>query len=367
MPRRPGPSLQRASVVFWNVQRLFEPDGGALHHALSGSDRRAPSSAAVDDKISTIAAVLDQISERQGVPLMVGLAEIESSRLARSIADRVRRAALIDVDGRARDQTGFSLDGLNLSLLINTDLVRRVVRLRSHIVDRTFDTRDILEVDLKLKHGGVVSTFVNHWPSRLSGGSQSRRIAASHYLRSLLREKVRFGISEMWDAERNRLVVPAKSELLRRARHPVVVMGDFNDEVFDASIQLLNSTNDPEAVLGDLRVRGRTKKQRFQSYVRSPPSLLNPFWSLVGRGGSYYRSPRWRTYDQILLSRGFLERRAGLVYRPDTATVFDDPDVARPDGAQVALTNRGGKPLAHQRAGHGCSDHFPVAVSLDLR
>lgn len=363
-----GP-VARRSIVFWNLQRLFGSSGSPIEHALNADDEEegGVTAGTVEEKTAIIAAVLERIGEVAGPPLVVGFAEIETAELAREIGRRVRGASLVAVDDRAHDDTGFALDGLNISLLFDETAFGGVARLRSHVIDRSFITRDILECDLLTASGARLSVLVNHWPSRLIGEAADLRISAAHYAASLLAEKTRFGLQEMWDAEAKAIVVPPAEDLLQRANIPVVVMGDFNDEAFNASLETLGSTNDSDAVKDDLRLRVGDRKARFRSYSRSKPLLYNPFWALVGRKGSYYRSPRWRGYDQILVSRGTLTADASLRLVPASVDVFAEAEVTLADGRTIALTNRNGKPIAYDPVKQrGCSDHFPVHVSVEI-
>ena len=261
-----------------------------------------------------------------GPPLLVGFAEIENATLAQDIAKNVRSASLASVDVTGRDDTGFALEGLDISLLFDLTFFEGVERLRSHVINRTFITRDVLECDLGVKTGGTVSVLVNHWPSRMVGEASEQRITAAHYTRSLIASKTRFSLREMWDETISAVRVPDQAELEKRASTPVIVMGDFNDEMYDASIEVLGSTNDEGAVLDDLKVRGHSKKERFRSYSGSTPLMFNPFWRLAGRGGSYYRSPRWRCYDQILLNRGLMTQASPVRYGRDSANVFAEKE-----------------------------------------
>jgi hypothetical protein len=355
-------------VAFWNLGRLFGSAGSPISHALNAEDPAATASPdQVRRKVEVIAAVIDQLSARAGgPPLLLGTAEIETADLARRIAREVRSARLRSVDDLARDDTGFALDGLDLALLVDERV--EVTGLRSHVLDRTFDTRDILEVELDVAGAGLV-VLLNHWPSRLSADGAGQRIGAAHYTAGLLEQRVRFGYSQMWDDAAGRLSLPRTAELVRRARTPVLVMGDFNDEVFDPSLDVLRCTPEPREVVEDLRVHGRRLRDRFRGYSASKPRLLNPFWEFAGTGGSYYRSPRWRTYDQILLSRGLCDRfrGQGLRYLPGSAVVHDAAEVTLADGTVHDLTGRTGRPIAFDpRRARGCSDHFPVAVRLEV-
>lgn len=371
-PARSSPieGTERRSVVFWNCSRLFGSGGSPIEHALTLDDPDARATGAeVARKIEVMAAVLDAIAEVHGRPVLVGLVEIESSTLAAQIAAATTTAHLVDVDSLAQDDTGLALDGLNISLLVDTTVFSGPVRVRSHLIDRAFGTRDILEVDLTVAADRPpVSVFVNHWPSRLSSDGVARRQAAAHYAARLASEKVRFTLREMWDADAARLDLPTQDEAVLRARAPVLVMGDFNDEVFDASLAILDSTPDLPAVVDDLDLHGRTDRERFRTYRDSSPRLYNPFWAYAAGGGSYYRSPRWRTYDQILLSRGLLEPRHAwpMQYVADSASIIDFETVRLHDGSLYSLTNRGGKPIGYEpKQDRGCSDHFPVVTVFD--
>jgi endonuclease/exonuclease/phosphatase family metal-dependent hydrolase len=358
--------MTQRTVVFWNVQRLFGSSGSPIEYALSEDDAAAGASKeAIEAKLDVIAATLDLIAERAGPPLFVGLVEIENDALSRALAARVGSAELDSVDHLGEDRAGVALDGLNISALVDRTLVDDIGLLSSHVIDRTFNTRDVLECRMALKGLGPLTVLVNHWPSRLSAEGSSRRVAAAHYVNRLVAAQTRYSLQEMWDADRQLLDLPTADEMRQRARSPMIVMGDFNDEPFSPSIELLGSTNDPDAVRDDLEVKGRTKKERFRSYTASTPRLYNPWWQFVGRGGSYYRSPRWRLYDQIMPGSGLLQPTAPIRLAPDSAAILGVEHVRLPDGRSWSLLNRGGKPIAFDLdGGRGCSDHLPVYLQV---
>lgn len=358
------------AVIFWNCARLFGSGGSPIEHALTLDDPDSRANATqVNRKIEIMGAVIDAIAAAHGAPVLIGLVEVESSKLASQIAGAISSARLTDIDSLADDETGLLLDGLNISLLVDTNYFPGPYRLRSHLIDRAFGTRDVLEAHLSLsKREPPLSVFVHHWPSRLSSEGHALRQAAAQYGRRLVIERVRYTLREMWEAKKARLDLPTQDEALKRARAPVLVMGDFNDEVFDSSLQIMGATPDTDAVVDDLKLYGRSNRDRFASYRDSAPYLLNPFWFYANNGGSYYRSPRWRTYDQILMSRGFVESDHAwpLRYLTGSARIFDRQSVSLPDGSSIDVTNRGGKPIPYEPAkDRGCSDHFPVVTSFE--
>jgi endonuclease/exonuclease/phosphatase family metal-dependent hydrolase len=359
----------RHTIIFWNLGRLFGSAGSPIEYALKADSNATGATAEeVEKKLDVIAAVIDTIASTQGgPPLFVGFTEIENADLAEQVAKRVRTARLRSVDRLAADETAFALDGLNISALVNEQSAT-VVRMQSHVIDRTFDTRDILEIDLESR-GKPWSALVNHWPSRLSGEGRSQRISAAHYVARLVQRKVRYPLLELWDRESSTMDVPSNDALLERSRVPVAVLGDFNDEVFNEAIDALGATPETDEVTDDLHVRGRSKRDRFRTYRGSPFRLLNPFWTFAGSFGSYYRSPRWRTYDQIMLSRGFCEHFEGqiLSYEEGSAAIHRDREVTLANGEVWQVTNNNGKPIRFDSArSRGCSDHFPVVVTVDL-
>jgi len=126
--------------------------------------------------------------------------------------------------------------------------------------------------------------FISHWPSRLWC---ERNGADRHTLGLRLRDEI--------------------DEIHRLGPEPaqMILMGDYNDEPFDASLsEQLLATRD----------RGLLKKK--------PRLLYNPFWRLLGErfphvhgrdfggySGSYFHSrgneTQWRTFDQIIFSAAF--------------------------------------------------------------
>ncbi len=345
-------------MVFWNLERLFGAHGSAIHAALSGGGPPVLSKPQVAAKVAALGAVLGGVGQAHGKPGLVGMAEIETPELVEQVS-QASGLGLVSVEGTP-DDLGVKLDAINISLLYDPDRFGPPTMLRSHIIDRTFDTRDVLEVHLpELATGRSVCVLVNHWPSRLSLESADRRVSAAYYVLQLVTSVVRYSAVELWDPVARRLKLPPVRELQARAANPVVVMGDFNDEPFDHSFEVLNSTPARDEVSGDLRVSGRSPRDRYTSYASSVPRLFNPTWEVcTGERGTFYRSPRWRVYDQVLLTRGALDGwgdMAAAPHRSGPLTV---------GGAAIKTETRTGKPMGFDpETGQGASDHFPIVLS----
>ena len=345
--------------AFWNVQRMFDARGGSVHAALTGGERR-PEPAEVDAKVASVGAILAALGQSVGTPALLGLAEIETAGLVERVA-RASGLRLSSAEGQIADELGCPPEALDLSLLYDPSRFGPPTRIRSHVLDRSLDTRDVLELQLTdLVSGRPVSVLVNHWPSRVAFESLERRVAAAHHVRQLVAEGLRFQPRELWNPAAGELELPAEEAFRERASRAVVVMGDFNDEPFDQSLQILDATPDLAEVAAPLSLTGRKLAERYQSYLRWTPRLFNPFWSLcTGEQGTYYASPRWRTYDQILLSPGALEL-FGAVPR---ARVFSLPDVGV-GASRIRLRTALGRPLPFDYARReGVSDHLAAYIT----
>ncbi len=155
-----------------------------------------------------------------------------------------------------------------------------------------------LEVSLQSKClGKEITFFLSHWPSRLNRHAQD---AASHQYGDRLKSVVDMKLVD--------------GDCIR----PILLMGDYNDEPFDASLaDNLFATRDFQLV----RKKGRHL-------------LYNSFWKDTGYrvdgcgtvGGSYYYSSgetsKWHTFDQIIFSSYFLADKDGWAVNRGMTKVF---------------------------------------------
>ncbi|MEX1367846.1 MAG: endonuclease/exonuclease/phosphatase family protein [Nannocystaceae bacterium] len=100
---------------------------------------------------------------------------------------------------------------------------------------------------------------------------------------------------------------------------PVVVLGDFNDEPFDASLASLGASRDPRLVL-------RHPKHRLYnpSWSLSAPTIEAP-WARFGSLGHNGRTSTRYLYDQALTSAHFLDEDAGTIPKANLRELVPDP------------------------------------------
>ncbi|MEO5788652.1 endonuclease, partial [Gelidibacter sp.] len=173
------------------------------------------------------------------------------------------------------------------------------------------NTRDILKVSGYLKDEKI-HVLVNHWPSR---HEQSDRT----------------GHNRMFAAQK---ILELINEILADdADAKVIIMGDFNDNPKNNSIQ----------------------------FLKNEASLYNPMEKLMSyKRGSVNHNSKWMLFDQILMTTNFLEpQQKGLKFLK--ADIFDETFLTQNYGnskGQPYRTYEGKRYLG------GFSDHFPVYIQL---
>jgi endonuclease/exonuclease/phosphatase family metal-dependent hydrolase len=131
----------------------------------------------------------------------------------------------------------------------------------------------------------------------------------------------------------------------------LLVLGDLNDEPSDRSVR--------EYLLA-IRNRDRVAARRGGSNAR--PYLYNLSWLAMTHpqpGTFYYGSTPsgWNMLDQVLVGRGMLTGRRGMLVDESSLSVY------RPEWIR-----RGNRPKPYRKRGgewvEGYSDHFPVTVTV---
>lgn len=181
-------------------------------------------------------------------------------------------------------------------------------------------TRDVLHVS-GIFQGDPVHILVNHWPSRRGGesGSGWMRAAAAQVCRN---------------------TVDSLTALDPDVK--VIIMGDLNDDPNNKSVaKVLRAVRSTEKMKGG--------------------EMYNPMYDIYqsGNGTLAYRDA-WNLFDQIILSRGLVWKKAGG-WQFNKAVVFREPWMFQEEGAFR------GYPLRTYVGDiflNGYSDHLPVYMLM---
>jgi hypothetical protein len=252
------------------------------------------------------------------MPAIVGLCEVENRDVLEKL---VYDTPLEKYDYRIIHRDSPDPRGIDVALLYRSDVFTPSSSVWLHVdPDGHSQTREILLVSGKL-WDKPVSIFVNHWPSRSGGGlaSEPRRMAAAT------------------------VVKHAVDSLLQLDPHAnIIIMGDFNDEPRDKSLQILTN---PSA---------STKKI----------CNLSPQMGAVNDMGTIKHRGAWSIFDQVLASEDLLTGQNGLIVQDGTMKIFTAPFLIEPDpgypGYRPFRTYLG--PNYH----NGFSDHLPVSVVVEV-
>lgn len=303
-------------VAFYNVENLFDTisDPNKLDTEFIPGTKTDWNSVRYWKKQRDLAMVFDSME----LPEIIGVCEIENATVLKDLCKTIKGKKYDFVHYDAPDMRGIDV-GLLYQPKFMKVLSSQNLFVALHQGDTLIPTRDILYVEGKIKSSGdTLHLFVNHWPSRRGGETESEknRIAAAKVLRSF--------IEQLWISNPNA---------------SIIIMGDFNDEPSNESIR------------GELLM------------AKHPANEINLFNlayqdHIEGKGSYNYRG-KWNMLDQIIVSKSLSDntgkwevgdfevfRREFMVYKGEK---FGD-----------APNRTYGGPVYYG----GISDHFPVRVKF---
>lgn len=301
------------TIAFYNLENLFDTlDNPKINdnEFLPDSEKQW-NTAKYYNKLDSLAKVISQIGASGG-PEILGLCEMENRMV---LEDLRNRSSLKNLSYQIAHIESQDRRGIDVALFFKSDYVLdTALALEVEIEgEPDFRTRNILYVRLTGKRKEVYHFYVNHWPSRYGGREESnyKRMAASNSLKRHL--------IQVFEKDTNA---------------NIVIMGDFNDETTDASLQNLKGT-----VINTFAVLDSAEK------------------------GSYRYRDNWNMLDQILISPALMDGK-NPDYVPGSAGIFE-----RDWLKQKGENNRyKGYPLRTWGGSlylGGFSDHFPVFIYIE--
>lgn len=318
MAKNPKQPLEACTVGFYNLENLFDTrnDPTLLDDDFTPGGFKRWTPERYENKLRKLGKAIGQMGRGRplDLPVLLGMAEVENESVLDDLlsTDTLKGSGLEYVHFDSPDERG-----IDTALCYHREHFepegQEVIPLLVYEPDGQRDfTRDILHVHGWL-NGEHVHIFVNHWPSRRDGDSETahKRMTAAQTVRD-----------RIWEI---------------RSENPeanTIVMGDFNDDPHSESLK----------------------------HLEESAALHNPMQQLFrpDRGSAKYRDT-WMLFDQILLSHTFLN------YQPGTHR-FSHADIFDPEFLQEWNEPYKGKPFRTYVGRNylgGYSDHFPVYVHLE--
>lgn len=268
-----------------------------------------------DTKIYKTGKAISKIGfeELQQPPTIIGLAEVENDKVLTDLieSEHLKAHHYGFVHYNSPDERGIDVAMLYDKTRFRLDASETItLNVANELGVRDY-TRDILKVSGYLKDQKI-HVLVNHWPSRHQESDAT-------------------GYKRMYAAQR---VIDLMNDIQAEdADAKIIVMGDFNDNPKNDSIQFL-------------------KQQQ---------SLFNPMETLLSfKRGSANHNNKWILFDQILLTRNLLAPQPnGLQYIK--ADIFDDAFLTQLHGKYKGQPFR---TYVGKKYKGGYSDHFPVYIQV---
>lgn len=311
------PNSDTHTIAFYNTENLFDHLNDPL---IMDTDfleiaNKKWSKERYDTKIYKTGKAISKIGfeELQQPPTIIGLAEVENDKVLTDLieSEHLKAHHYGFVHYNSPDERGIDVAMLYDKTRFRLDASETItLNVANELGVRDY-TRDILKVSGYLKDQKI-HVLVNHWPSRHQESDAT-------------------GYKRMYAAQR---VIDLMNDIQAEdADAKIIVMGDFNDNPKNDSIQFL-------------------KQQQ---------SLFNPMETLLSfKRGSANHNNKWILFDQILLTRNLLAPQPnGLQYIK--ADIFDDAFLTQLHGKYKGQPFR---TYVGKKYKGGYSDHFPVYIQV---
>ena len=314
-------------VAWWNVENLFDVENSPrrtekLARAI-GADVVGWTPALLNRKVNQLASVIAQMHGGTGPDLM-GICEVENDfvvdKLIARLNARLPNRQYSKVHADTQDERG-----IDVAFVFDPKyFTAPPTEIFQHVVMRRTATREILQVNFTTHRGRIWSVFGNHWPSR-SGG----QLESAGY-RAIAGETLAY-------FHERELVVHGNAT-------PALVMGDFNDEPFDASLvyYALSTRQRPKVISG------------------TSPRLWNLMWGPTGATeGTFYFENLPNVLDQFLVNRNMVRPTSPIRALTATADIIRFAGMSFPGDYPGPIPFGGmGSPVNQ----NGFSDHFPIGM-----
>ena len=318
-------SFHKHPIVFYNVENLFDTHDDV---SLQGNEEFTPMGDKLWDEdryLTKLSKLVEALMLINGTtPLAFGMAEIENRGV---VEDLIKTGALAQRNYQIVHYNSEDRRGMDCAFVYDAGFIQSVTerKLMIEVDDEPyFRTRDIIYMKAAIGNSHFIHFFVNHWPSRREGISESenRRKAAA----SILRRE----IDRILNVEKNA---------------NILVMGDFNDTPHDFSMRNI------------LRAKGQ--------HEQSKGDLINLLIEEQKDGlGTTVHMREWDVFDQLIVSQGLLQGQSGLQIEGNNAHIAHRKELVFnfPDGGSKPSATYGGDTYHG-----GYSDHLPVYLNIKLK
>lgn len=349
--------MAKLKIAFWNLQNLFDTELSEIAADFEYTPAEGWDQDAFDAKITNLSQVIDLMHNEQG-PDLLGICEVENKKVVKKLINACQRD---DYDIAHIDSE--DIRGIDTSLIYSKDIFEIIGDPKGHNVHLRYPTRDIFQVDLKVKENDAKMTvFVNHWPSRWRGEflTEPYRITVANSCGKLADSILKYSKKEYVPMDDSQATI---DDLNTKWNKNVLFMGDFNDEPFNRSIVV-----ELKAASGEDRLEEEVKKSKNRQFTPSPEKYLklqayfyNCMWKFLGmpdEGTHFYpeSTNTMNLLDQFIISRGLYYGLQGLKLEQESVEIFK---------SSVMASGKKKRPKKFdKKSKKGYSDHFPIQAVI---
>ncbi len=272
------------TVAFYNVENLFDTidDPSVKDDDFTPTSEKQWTRERYQTKLKHISRVLTSMN---GYPPIIGLAETENRQV---LVDLLQTRHFSGMYYSMIHHDSPDERGIDVALLYRPDkfsyLRRQFIPIHFPFDDQT-KVRDILYVKGVAQGGDTLHVYVNHWKSRYGGRKETRKYRI--HSAGILKEHT-------------------DSILHRDPAANIIVIGDFNDEPVNTSLQKTLQARPPENI----------KKGE----------LYNMLYPKDQEGkGTYNYKYEWFMLDNFIVSAGLIKDGRGYTIQPGDVKIFDAP------------------------------------------
>ena len=315
----------RFTVMFCNVENLFDTinDPHKLDDEFTPEGSKKWNTKRYFKKINDLSKVIFSVDSVE-LPDLVGLAEIENNTV---LEDLISSKPLKKGKYSIIHEESPDIRGIDVALLYRRKAFEEISHKAFPVIDsldKKFKTRDILYVKGIAESTDTLNIFVNHWSSRIGGDAKTepKRLLSANVLRRAV--------------DSIRKISPAAK---------IIIMGDFNDEPTNKSINRVLIASDKRKNIYD-------------------DDLFNLMYDMhnIGNLGTYYYKGNWNMLDNLIISYSLLNQKKGL------GTDYNGGRIFKQDWMLFHNTKTNANVPDRTYGGNnyygGISDHLPVFVTF---
>lgn len=266
-------SFHIETIAFYNLENLFDTinNPNKLDELSPIMEIKNNRSEIYKDKLSKLSSVLTQIGNKQNIapPSIIGIVEVENKKV---IQDLIKTPPMNNYNYEIIHFESEDKRGIDVALLYNPSLYKPIfnetIPAKIYKDNKKVFTRDILHSTGYFKNEKI-HILVNHWPSRRGGLKRS----------SPLREKAAFQLKNI-----------VRNIYKNNTKAKIIIMGDFNDNPNNKSLQKILNTTDIKNKCND-------------------SCMYNPFLKMFKKGNYTltYRGDFF-LFDQIIFNNNFISK-----------------------------------------------------------